>query len=168
MKPIRFVCVVFAAALSWFGAAAAEEAPYAATRVLTAESANKVAMAALQACSKDGYHVAVAVTDRYGNMLAFVRSPLSGRHTIDVAYDKAYTAATFQGDTMTMGPRVPFLKGVAHISLVGGGVPVTANGIIYGAVGVSGAPAKKSPGDVDDDCARAGIKAVQEMLDFAP
>ena len=38
---------------------------------------------------------------------------------------------------------------------------------ILGAVGVSGAPRDKRPGDVDDACARDGIKAIQDDLDFA-
>ncbi len=146
---------------------AAEEPPYVKTRVLSLESANTVAMAAARACSKDGYQVAVAVVDRYGNLLAFARNPLAGAHTIHLAQDKAYTAATIQDSTLVMGPQLQFLKGVKHVSIIGGGVAIKAGGYIYGAVGVSGAPMKKKPGDLDDHCAQQGIKAIQEQLDFA-
>ncbi|HEX9702025.1 MAG TPA: heme-binding protein [Rhodospirillales bacterium] len=46
--------------------------------------------------------------------------------------------------------------------MLGGGVPVEAQGSIIGAVGVSGAPG----GDMDDACARAGIDAVAADLAF--
>jgi uncharacterized protein GlcG (DUF336 family) len=148
-------------------AAGADEPPYVKTRVLTMDSANTVAMAAARACYKQGYQVAVAVVDRYGNLLAFVRNPLAGAHTIRLAQDKAYTAATIQDSTLVMGPQLQFLKGVNHVSIVGGGVAIKVGGYMYGAVGVSGAPMKKRPGDLDDQCARDGIKAIQEQLEFA-
>ena len=46
--------------------------------------------------------------------------------------------------------------------ILGGGVRVEAAGVTVGAVGVSGAPG----GDADDACAKAGIAAVQDKLDF--
>ncbi|MFV1997847.1 MAG: heme-binding protein [Acidiferrobacterales bacterium] len=147
--------------------ALAETVPYQRIRALNMEAANKVAMAAARDCSKKGYQVAVAVTDRYGNLLAFARSPLSGRHTIGVAQNKAYTAATLQGSTEVLGPQVKQLKGVHRISLSGGGLAIRAGGIMYGAVGVSGAPGKKTPGDVDDGCAKAGVKAILDELELA-
>ncbi len=135
-------------------------------RVLSAATANKIATATEQDCKKKGYQVSVAVTDRYGNLLAFVRDPLAGAHTINVAQDKAFTAATFQGDTLSLASRLAFLKGTPRVTLFGGGVPVRAGGYVYGAVGVSGAPAEKKPGDVDHACALKGIEAVKDELEF--
>lgn len=145
----------------------AEEEAFVTTRVLTASTANQVAVAAEAYCRKKGYQVSVAVVDRYGNLLAFVRDPLSGAHTIGVAIDKAYTAASFQGATIELANQLEFLKGTPRVSLVGGGVPVRVGGYIYGAVGISGAPRQKVAGDVDDECARAGIDAVKDALEFA-
>jgi len=144
----------------------AESNAYVSTRFLTAKSANKVAVVAEQSCKKQGYQVSVAVTDRYGNLLAFSRDPLSGAHTISLAEDKAYTAATFQGDTMTLGKRLEALRGTPRVSLVAGGVPINVGGYLYGAVGVSGATGKKVPGDTDHDCAVIGIEAIQDALEF--
>jgi uncharacterized protein GlcG (DUF336 family) len=45
---------------------------------------------------------------------------------------------------------------------LGGGLPVEAGGTLVGGVGVSGAPG----GDADEACARAGIEAVREKLEF--
>ena len=145
----------------------AEDEAFVTTRVLTATTANQLAVAAETFCRKKGYQVAVAVVDRFGNLLAFLRNPLSGAHTIPVAQNKAYTAATLQGSTMELGKRVEFLKSVPRISLVGGGLPVRVGGYMYGAIGVSGAPAVKKPGDEDDECAKAGIDAIKDVLEFA-
>jgi uncharacterized protein GlcG (DUF336 family) len=38
---------------------------------------------------------------------------------------------------------------------------------MYGAIGVSGAPAKSKPGDVDEECAQIGIDVVKDTLEFA-
>jgi len=147
--------------------ALAEDQPYVATRALNATSAMKVASASEAACRKMGYQVSVAVTDRNGRLLAFIRDPKSGAHTITMAKDKAYTAATFQSPTLGLDKRIKFMQGRPRVVLIGGGLPISVGGHFYGAVGVSGAPAKKISGDIDDSCARAGIKAIQEVLEFA-
>ena len=146
---------------------AEESQAFVSTRVLTAATALTIAEKAEQSCSKKGYQIAVAVTDRYGNLLAFVRNPLAGPHTISVAQDKAYTAATFQSSTLQLANQLDFLAKVPRIILVGGGLPIRVGGYFYGAVGVSGAPRDKSPGDVDERCAQAGIDAVKELLEFS-
>jgi uncharacterized protein GlcG (DUF336 family) len=54
--------------------------------------------------------------------------------------------------------------GIRHLPgavIIGGGVTVEAAGSLLGAVGVSGAP-----GDADEACAKAGIDAVRDKLDF--
>jgi len=143
-----------------------ETAPFISARFLTAPIAVKIASASESACRKKGYQVSVAVVDRYGNLLAFARDPLAGAHTITISKYKANTAATFQGATIDLTKRLAFLKGTPKLSLVGGGVPVKLGGYMYGAVGVSGAPGKKIPGDVDHACALAGIEAVREAIEF--
>ena len=146
--------------------AQAEDEAFVTTRILSTSTATDIAVVAEQACKKKGYQVSVAVVDRYGNLLAFVRDPLSGAHTITIAQYKAYTSATFQGATIELSERLAFLKGTPKLSLVGGGVPVQVGGFMYGAVGISGAPQDKIPGDIDDACARAGIVAAKEALEF--
>lgn len=140
---------------------------YANIRVLSAALATKIAATAEQYCFKKGYQVSVAVTDRYGTLLAFSRNPLAGSHTISVSQNKAYTAATFQLSTMGIANDLPFMQGVPRISLIGGGIPVRVAGHMYGAIGVSGAPANKKPGDVDEECAKAGLDAIMSDLEFA-
>jgi uncharacterized protein GlcG (DUF336 family) len=144
----------------------AEDEAFVTVRMLTAATANQLAVAAEAHCNKKGYQVSVAVVDRYGNLLAFIRHPLSGAHTIGVAQDKAFTAASLQGATIELANQLEFLKGTSRIALVGGGVPVRVGGYMYGAVGISGAPRMKIPGDIDDECAHAGINAVKDALEF--
>ena len=153
--------------LFYTGSTLAASDAYVSTRVMSAATANLLATTAEQTCKKKGYQVSVAVVDRYGNLISFSRDPLSGAHTINVAKDKAYTAATFQGDTLTLARQLDFFRGTPHISLVGGGIPVKLGGYMYGAVGVSGAPRDKQAGDIDHVCAMAGIEAVKEALEFA-
>jgi uncharacterized protein GlcG (DUF336 family) len=147
--------------------AADEPAAFVSARFLTAPVALKIASLTEATCKNKGYQVAVAVVDRYGNLQAFARDPLAGAHTITIAKYKAYTAATFQGATIDLTQRLAFLQGTPKLSLVGGGVPVKLGGYMYGAVGVSGAPREKIPGDVDHACALAGIEAVREVIEFA-
>ena len=54
------------------------------------------------------------------------------------------------------------LRDLAGAVILGGGMVVQAAGTLVGAIGVSGAPG----GDADDACAKAGISAIQDKLDF--
>jgi uncharacterized protein GlcG (DUF336 family) len=141
---------------------------YVSSRSLSAASANRAAMASLEACTKRGYQVTAAVVDRHGNLLALARDPLSGHHTIEVASRKAYTAASFQAATLDLQERdMEGLRFAGQVLLIGGGIPIRIGGHVYGAIGVSGAPAQKRTGDIDDNCARQGLEAIREALEFA-
>jgi uncharacterized protein GlcG (DUF336 family) len=56
----------------------------------------------------------------------------------------------------------PGYENIPHVVLLGGGVAIEAGGSSVGAVGVSGAPG----GNEDEACAKAGIEAVREKLEF--
>jgi len=137
------------------------------SRSLSMELANKLVMAAARHCTKQGYQVSVAVTDRSGKLQAFIRNPLAGSHTIDVATLKAATSASFQTPTIEMMQGFDNLRDAPGVLLIGGGLPIRIGGHNYGAVGVSGAPAKKRTGDVDHECGLAGINAIREDIEFA-
>lgn len=146
----------------------ADEAAFISTRTLSLDTANQLALATVASCRKMGYQIAVAVTDRSGTPLVFMRDPLAGHHTIEVARRKAYSAASFQAPTIELqGGTMGALQHTENALLIGGGVPIRVGGHVYGAVGVSGAPAQKVMGDIDDQCARDGIAAIMEVLEFA-
>lgn len=149
--------------------ATAEEKTFVTSRSMSAETANMLAITSLRACQKQGYQVSAAVVDRNGTLLAFIRDPLAGNHSISVATQKAYTAATFQTSTISMMQQKSFdaLRYADKVLLIGGGVPVRIGGHFYGAVGISGAPAKKITGDVDHACGEKGIEAIRELIEFS-
>jgi len=147
--------------------AAAEEATFS-VRQLTPETALALAQAALERCRKQGFQVTVAVADRGGVVQALLRDRFAGPHTVDTAIGKAWTAVSFRISTLELmedtAPNKPAsgVRNLPRVVAVGGGVPIEAQGSILGAVGVSGSP----NGTNDDACARAGIKAIAERLEF--
>jgi uncharacterized protein GlcG (DUF336 family) len=149
--------------------AVADEKPYQELRALSSAIANKAVTVAEVECAKSGYQVAVALVDRGGNLQAFLRNPRAGSHTVEVSLAKAKTSASFKTSTMDLmtNPRLAHLKYAPGVLLLGGGVPVEVGGHFYGAIGVSGAPAEKVAGDTDDACARAGIDAIREDIEFS-
>lgn len=147
------------------GTAVSEESVSVSTQSLTGPMANRLAMATYNVCTEKGYNVAVAVVNRDGRLLSFVRNPLAGAHTIDVSQGKAWTAATFKTASQNLMGR-DFMKGIPGAMTWGGGLPVNVAGSFYGGIGVAGAPAQKSPGDVDHDCAVEGLDKVREEIEF--
>ena len=145
---------------------AAQEPAVIDLKTLSPRLANQAAMSAFLDCAKRGFNVAVAVVARDGNLLAFIRSPLAGPHTIEVSQRKAYTAATYQTPTSQMMQR-EHLKFSPGVLLLGGGLPINIGGNFYGAIAVSGAPAEKVSGDIDEKCAAMGINTIQEEVEFA-
>lgn len=134
---------------------------------LTPDAALRLAQHTLTSCRAQGFQVAVAVVDRAGVLQVLLRDQLAGAHTVDIAANKAWTAASFRQDTITLaretsdaarGGQRHFPRFVA----VGGGIPVTARGSLVGAVAVSGAPG----GEADHKCASDGVAAIQTDLDF--
>jgi uncharacterized protein GlcG (DUF336 family) len=158
-------------ALSWLALyafpAASQEATFSA-RQLTPETALKAAQAGLAACRTSGYQVAVAVVDRSGVVQVVLRDRFAGPHTIEAATNKAWTAASFRQDTSALSrmsepgqPAAP-IRHFPRVTVMGGGVPIEAGGSLLGAIAVSGAPG----GEADEACARAGLEAIREEIEF--
>jgi uncharacterized protein GlcG (DUF336 family) len=79
------------------------------TKSLTPETALKAAHAALTKCRDSGYQVSVAVVDRSGITQVLLRDRFAGPHTLDVATNKAWSAASFRTNTADLekAPRSP-------------------------------------------------------------
>lgn len=137
-------------------------------KALSPELALDCARAALAECRKRGFQVGVAVVDRFGLTQVTLRDRFAGAHTIPTATGKAWTAATFRTGTTDLngmsqpGSAMAGLRSVPGALILGGGVTIDAAGSMVGAIGVSGAPG----GDLDDACAKAGIEAIKDKLDF--
>ncbi|MDR1968901.1 MAG: heme-binding protein [Burkholderiaceae bacterium] len=134
-------------------------------RLITAEAAARAVQAAVAHASASGLRINVAVTDASGVLAAFLRMPGAFLHSIDIAIDKAYTAASFGFPTSQWKELLdsdPALRiGMPHRSrlvVFGGGLPIVVNGERLGGIGVSGGSAEQ-----DAECAQAGIDALLEM-----
>jgi len=160
-----FIAIVSALALA--DIAVAQQGVFQ-TKSLTPETALVAAKAAMESCRKQGYQVAVAVVDRAGITQVLLRDRFAGAHTVEVAANKAWTAASFRTPTAALAaetqPGTPMsgLRNLPRFLAAGGGLVIEAGGSTLGAIAVSGAPG----GDADDACARLGIKAIAEAIEF--
>jgi uncharacterized protein GlcG (DUF336 family) len=129
---------------------------------VTLEQARAIVAAAEAEAVKQNLSVAIAVVDTAGNLVAFVKRDDTQTASVQVSQAKAASAAVFKRPTKAfqdtlaaggVGLRVLTLDGVVAAE---GGVPVTVNGAIVGAIGVSGGTSEQ-----DGVIAAAGLTAVQ-------
>ena len=138
-----------------------------ATHRIPAALAAEAAGETVAACAKQGYHETAQVVDVDGVVIATLRGDVAGAHTLDSAYYKAYTAASFKSDTLALAARakgedsIEPLSKLPHVMFFGGGVPIKLGDETIGAIGASGAPG----GKLDNACARAGIDKIKDRLE---
>ena len=90
--------------------------------------------------------VAIAVADSHGELIAFTRMDGVALPSINIAMNKAWTAARTGKPTQEIGAKVRHPERGHDISYYGdprfvgwgGGVPVVKNGEVVGAVAISG------------------------------
>ena len=139
-----------------------EKEPTVHLRLLNSQIAHQIVSAAVEDCTQKGYLVSAAVVDRNGNLVAFLRNPLSSPHTIKVSQRKAFSSASLRTKTSEIATRRSDLNFGPDILLIVGGVPIKFVGNFYGGVAVAGAPP-----EIDEQCAQTGIDAVSEIMEFA-
>lgn len=124
---------------------------------LTSDGARAIAEAAAQEARNQNLRMSIAVVDEGGFLLYFLRmSEQVAPASADVAVAKARSAALFKRATATweeVAKERPVIASITHVMPVGGGVPLIADDVGVGAIGVSGASSAK-----DDEIARAGAK----------
>ncbi|MDH7799323.1 MULTISPECIES: heme-binding protein [unclassified Beijerinckia] len=136
------------------------------THRLSAALANEIAAEAVASCARQGYAETAVVVDANGTQQALLRGDRAGVHTLDSAYHKAYTAATFKNDTTKLAeqvkksPEFAALFTLPHLLPAGGGVVIKIGDEVIGAVGAGGAPGF----NLDEGCAKAGIDKVRDRL----
>ncbi|MDM0027502.1 GlcG/HbpS family heme-binding protein [Variovorax saccharolyticus] len=131
--------------------------------VIDWEAAMAAASGAARWAEEAGIRVNVAVVDAGGNLAAFVRMPGAFLHSIDIAIDKAYTAAGFGLPTSAWTEALAAHSGAVREGIplrprmvcFGGGLPLRHEGQVIGGIGVSGGSEHE-----DETCARAGLHAV--------
>ncbi len=109
----------------------------------------------------------MVVTDRSGDPVVVMRDVFVSKYMLQLAQNKANavvmsgsSSAELRTNMARMRDELNELEGVL---LIDGGLPIRVAGSLTGAVGVSGAPG----GDKDEACARQGMDAVQERIEFA-
>jgi uncharacterized protein GlcG (DUF336 family) len=127
--------------------------------VLTLALAKDMAAAAQAEALNNGWAVVIAVVDDGANLLYLQRMDGVQIASIDIALAKAVSAVKYQRPTKSfeealIGGRQAIL-GLPHAVPVEGGLPLSWDGWLVGAIGVSGVRA-----DQDGQIARAGMEAL--------
>lgn len=129
---------------------------------VTLEDARRVIAAAEKKATEIGQPMNIAVVDDGGHLVAFARMDGAIKASIDISIRKARTSILMNAPTaalMSLAQPGAELYGLEQTSgglvIFGGGIPLTVDGVVVGAIGVSA-------GSVDQDVsvAEAGVAAL--------
>lgn len=132
--------------------------------ILTLEAA-RVALSASEAeARRNDWRVVIAVVDEGGHAVALARLDGAQFSSIDTAIGKARAAVAWKRPTRLLeesvnNGRTAFLSISQGMAILQGGVPIDIDGVIVGAVGVSGVKASD-----DEVIALAGVNALKAAL----
>ena len=134
------------------------------TKILTLGVAQTIAQETLAKCRADGYKVTVLVVDGLNSPKALLRDDGAMAATAENVRLKATSVMLYNrpsGPPPNLPPGAPVppptLPGTSNGM---GGVPITVDGVVIGAVAVSGAPG----GDKDAACANSALAKVADRL----
>jgi uncharacterized protein GlcG (DUF336 family) len=126
------------------------------------ETAEKAVAAAAKKAAELKLKMCIAVSDEAGDLKAFARMDGAPKLSIEIAENKAYTAAAFGMPTHAWFDFIkddpPLLYGITHtprLTVFGGGFPIKLKGEMVGAIGLSGGHYTQ-----DMECARAALAAI--------
>jgi uncharacterized protein GlcG (DUF336 family) len=130
-----------------------------ATRSLTLEGAKNIMAAAEAEAKKNNWQMAIAIVDQSGGLVLFQKADGARPSNVDFALAKARTAARYARPTKALdsavaGGRLQLLASDAFP--IEGGVPITVDGQVIGAVAASGGTSPQ-----DAQVASAGIAALK-------
>lgn len=127
--------------------------------------AARIALAASEAeAARNGWRVVIAVVDEGGHAIVMARLDGAQWSSIDTAVNKARAAVAWKRpsrmleESVNQG-RIAFLSITQGMAVLQGGVPIEIEGVIVGAVGVSGVKAAD-----DELIALAGVNALKAAL----
>lgn len=125
------------------------------------EDARKVAQAAVAEARRNGWNMAVAVTDPGGELVYFEKMDDTQNGSVRVSIGKSRSAALFKRptkafqDTVASGGEGLRVLALERAVPIEGGIPLRRDGRIIGAIGVSGGTSQQ-----DGVCANAGADAL--------
>jgi uncharacterized protein GlcG (DUF336 family) len=129
---------------------------------VTVDMAKKAAAPALAEARKNQWMMAIAIVDTAGELVYFERMDDTQVGSVQVAIDKARSAARFKRPTKAFqdalaaggeGLRILALNGAVPVD---GGLPLVVGGKIVGAIGASGGTSAQ-----DGQVAAAGVAALK-------
>src|SRR5882724_1409898 len=131
--------------------------------MVTLADARKVIAAAEKKAHEMKWPMNIAVVDEGGNLVSHVRMDGAWIGSIDISINKAITARAFDISTAQLSensqPGQQFYgiqnSNQGRIMIFAGGVPLRSNGVVMGAIGVSG-----GSGSQDEAVATSGASAV--------
>jgi uncharacterized protein GlcG (DUF336 family) len=130
---------------------------------LTLADARNIIAAAEARAEEIGQPMNIAVVDAGGNLISHVRMDGAWLGSIDISINKAFTSRAFDIQTKDLGdnsqPGNQFYgihaSNNGRIMIFAGGVPLSRDGQVVGAIGVSG-----GSGEQDQTVAEAGAGAL--------
>ena len=130
---------------------------------VSADLARRMIAAAERKAGELGVAMNIAVLDESGVLKAFSRMDGAALLSVQIAQDKAYTAVGFGmpthgwfdfiKDDPPLAAGAP--SGIDRLVIFGGGYPITVDGAVVGAIGVSGGHYSQ-----DQEVAEAGLAAL--------
>jgi uncharacterized protein GlcG (DUF336 family) len=125
--------------------------------------ARRVIAVATKKAEEIGQPMNIAVVDAGGNLLAFERMENAWLGSIDIAQKKAFTSRAFDITTKDLGANSQsgdqffgiHASNNGKIMIFAGGIPLKQDGVVVGAVGISG-----GSGEQDHAVAEAGAAAL--------
>jgi uncharacterized protein GlcG (DUF336 family) len=126
------------------------------------ETAAKAVQAAAEQAASMKLRMSIAVCDEAGILKHFHRMDGASQLSVSICQDKAYTSAVTGMATHAWFEFIkndpPLLHGIVHtprLTVFGGGFPIREDGVVIGAIGLSGGHYSQ-----DMDCARAALAAI--------
>ena len=130
---------------------------------VSGDLARRMIAAAEDKARQIGVAMNIAVVDESGILKAFSRMDGAALLSVQIAQDKAYTAVGFGMPTHGW---FDFIKddpplaagaapGIDRLVIFGGGYPISVDGVVVGAIGVSGGHYSQ-----DQEVAEAGLAAI--------
>jgi glc operon protein GlcG len=160
-KPLLTALLSLGIAANAFAASMSTQPLLTDKKELSGYAARKMIEACMAQAARDGYPIALAVTDSVGNLLSYQTMDGATDNTGMTAQLKARTAAVFRRSTGDLAERVnkhvnraPEWMGYFPIP---GGYPVVVQGEVVGAMGAGAAGLS---GGRDEDCVESAIKSV--------
>jgi glc operon protein GlcG len=131
-------------------------------KTLTLEAAKRIAAAAQAEAAKNKWTMVICVVDDGGHLIYLERMDGTQIGSVQVAQAKAATAVRFKRSTKVLEEAVAGGRSVV-MTLPGatpieGGLPILVDGVVIGAVGVSGGSSPQ-----DGQVAAVGVATVENM-----